>query len=186
MKKISLLCVCVATLFSLVFQADRAYGSERGTLAFDVWQTVVQDSLLREAREVERMLGVALSGSYDDFLSLETATFGIDENDSRDGPYLGVVYIENGIAVGFSTHYRSTSRGMLTRFKLAHFDELLYDADLSAIAGAARDCAKYHVFTVGGEENVAYLLDGDVYRRMEKLGALPALPPSHGRVGLAA
>ncbi len=186
MKKISMWCVCVTVLFSLVVQADRAYGFEGRALAFDAWRTVTRDSLLREAREVERALGAVPSRGYDDFLSLETAAFAIDESASRGAPYLGVVYIEGGLAVGFSTHYRATSHGMLTRFKLAHFDELLYDADLSAIAGAARDCARYHVFTVGREENVAYLLDGNVYRRMEKLGALPALPPDHGRVGLAA
>lgn len=189
MKKIFLrvrVFVGVAALFAFTFPADLAYAAERDALTFGVWQEVTRNSLLREAREVEHALGAAVSRGYDEFLSFETAAFAIDGSDSRDAPYLGVVYIENGLAVGFSTHYRSASCGMLTRFKLAHFGELLYDAELSAIAGAARDCARFHVFMAGREENTAYLLEGDAYRRMEKLGALPTLPPSHGRVGLAA
>jgi hypothetical protein len=57
---------------------------------------------------------------------------------------------------------------------------------LSAIAGAAWDCDRFSVFTVGSSENALYLLNAGAYRRMEKLGALPSLPPTHGRKGYAA
>ena len=187
MKKISLLPVFAVVLFFLVFsRIDRVNGSERNALAFGVWREITGDSLLREAREVERALGVVASYGYDDFLSLETATYEIEKSDLHGQPYLGIVYIENGLAVGFSTHYRSTSRGMLTRFELAHFGELLHNTELSAIAGTGRDCARFAVLTIGNSENVSYLLHADVYRKMAKLGALPSLPPSHGRKGYAA